>query len=103
MEGRGGNSVQPTCVRWQPLQRRWAAPAICSTACEGCMKGRNGRRVSPCQSYLGRNVGKTVISPPPPPFFRSHLEGERERESKKKERLMAEQSAANYLTALVGL
>lgn len=51
--GWGGGVVQPTCVRWQALQRRRAARAICSTVCEGGIKGRNGRRVSGCQSYLG--------------------------------------------------
>lgn len=62
--GRGGGGagvVQPTCVRWQPLQRCRAARAICSTVCEGCIKGRNGRRVSPCQSYLGEKCWKNMI------------------------------------------
>lgn len=59
--GREKERVQPTCVRWQPLQRRRTAPAICSTVCEGCMKGRNGRRVSPCQSYLGEKCWKNTI------------------------------------------
>lgn len=59
--GREKERVQPICVRWQPLQRHRAAPAICSTVCEGCMKGRNGRRVSPCQSYLREKCWKNTI------------------------------------------
>lgn len=59
--GREKEIVQPTCMRWQPLQRCRASPAICSMVCEGCMKGRNGRRVSPCQSYLGEKCWKNTI------------------------------------------
>ncbi len=77
--GRENERVQPTCVRWQPLQRHRPAPAICSTVCEGYMKGRNGRRVSPCQSYLGEKCWKNTI------FHTAISGGWRENRENKKE------------------
>lgn len=37
------------------------APAICSMVCEGFMKGRNGRHVNMCQTYLREKCWKNTI------------------------------------------
>lgn len=107
-EGYWKGGVQPTCVRWQPLQRCRAAPAICSTVCEGCMKGRNGRRVSLCQSHLGEKCWKTLIFHTVSGVFEGKMKKIRQKMRnleatlKNKERWMAERSVANYFTPLVG-
>lgn len=106
--GRKKERVQPTCVRWQPLQRHRAAPAICSRCVRGVWKAEMAAVWVPAKATSGRNVGKIrFFTQPSQGGWRKNGENKKEDEKlggsikKKKDRWIAEQSGANYFTPLV--